>query len=55
MFEHEKGVIVLERPETLQKRRFRKMRIPRAVYERVIGPLNSLRLEKFLAKKRPTL
>jgi transcriptional regulator GlxA family with amidase domain len=39
LFEHERGVIVLGRPETLHKRRYRSLRIPRAVYERVIGRL----------------
>jgi hypothetical protein len=36
MFENEAGVIVLERAETMHKRRHRSIRIPRAVYERVI-------------------
>jgi len=36
MFERERGVIVLERPESLHKRRYRSLRIPRHVYERVI-------------------
>lgn len=39
LFENERGVIVLGRPETMHKRRFRTIRIPRAVYERVIGKL----------------
>lgn len=39
VFENEKGVIMLSRPETMHKRRYRKMTIPRAVYERVIGRL----------------
>jgi transcriptional regulator GlxA family with amidase domain len=36
MFEREPGVIVEELPETLHKRRYRNIRIPRAVYERVL-------------------
>jgi len=36
MFETEKGVIILARPETMHKRRYRSIRIPRAVYERVL-------------------
>jgi AraC-like DNA-binding protein len=36
MFENESGVIILERPETMHKRRHRSIRIPRPVYERVI-------------------
>jgi predicted DNA-binding transcriptional regulator AlpA len=39
MFEHEKGVIVLSRPEAMHKRSYRTIRIPRAVYERVISRL----------------
>ena len=39
MFEHERGVLILGRPETMHKRRYRSLRIPRAVYERVIGRL----------------
>lgn len=35
-FEHEKGVIILKRPESLHKRGYRSIRIPRAVYERVL-------------------
>ena len=34
--ERQPGVIVLERPEKMHKRRYRSIRIPRAVYERVI-------------------
>lgn len=37
LFEHERGVIILERPETMHKRRHRTIRIPRPVYERVIN------------------
>jgi len=39
MFEHERGVLILGRPETMHKRRYRSLRIPRAVYERVIRGL----------------
>jgi hypothetical protein len=36
MFEHESGVIVIKRAETMQKRSYRSIRIPRGVYERVV-------------------
>jgi predicted DNA-binding transcriptional regulator AlpA len=36
MFEREPGVIVIQRPETMHKRRHRTIRIPRPVYVRVI-------------------
>jgi predicted transcriptional regulator len=36
MFEQEKGVLILERPEKMHKRGFRSIRIPRAVFDRVI-------------------
>jgi transcriptional regulator GlxA family with amidase domain len=36
MFENETGVLVIKRAETTHKRRYRSIRIPRAVYERVI-------------------
>lgn len=39
MFENEPGVLILARPETMHKRKYRSIRIPRAVYERVIGRL----------------
>jgi hypothetical protein len=39
LFEKERGVLVLPRPETMHKRRYRSLRIPRLVYERVIGKL----------------
>jgi predicted DNA-binding transcriptional regulator YafY len=39
MFEHERGVIILERPERMHKRKYRSIRIPRAVYERVVSQL----------------
>lgn len=37
VFEAEKGVIILSRPETTHKRKYRTITIPRAVYQRVIG------------------
>lgn len=36
MFENEPGVLILERPGKMNKRRYRSIRIPLAVYERVI-------------------
>ena len=43
LFESERGVLTLERPRVEKmhksKRRYRSLRIPRAVYERVIGKL----------------
>jgi hypothetical protein len=39
MFEREPGVLILSRPGSLNKRRYRAIRIPRAVYERVIRSL----------------
>ena len=33
LFDHEPGVIILERPERMHKRRYRSIRIPRAEYE----------------------
>ena len=39
MFQKERGVIVIARPESLHKRGYRSIRIPRPVYERVIGKL----------------
>ncbi len=39
LFEHERGVLILGRPESMHKRRYRSLRIPRAVYEGVIGKL----------------
>ena len=35
LFEKEPGVIILVRPTKMHKRRYRSIRIPRAVYERV--------------------
>lgn len=37
MFSNERGVLILSRPEKMHKRRYRTMRIPRQVYERVIN------------------
>ena len=39
MFEREPGVLILARPTTNRKRSFRSIRIPRAVYERVVHRL----------------
>ena len=39
LFENERGVIVLERPTEMRKRRYRSIRIPRPVFERVIDRL----------------
>jgi hypothetical protein len=36
IFEREKGVLILARPESLHKRSYRSIRIPRSVYERVM-------------------
>lgn len=36
MFEDEAGVLVISRPETMHKRSYRSIRIPEAVYERVV-------------------
>jgi len=35
-FEHEKGVLILSRPETMHKRPYRSLRIPRVAYERTL-------------------
>jgi hypothetical protein len=40
MFQTERGVLVLPRPETMHKRGYKSIRIPRAVFERVIGRLS---------------
>lgn len=40
MFQDEPGVIVHDRPESMRKRRYRSIRIPRAVYLRVLGRLS---------------
>lgn len=39
LFQHEPGVIVLERPERLHKRAYRSIRIPHVAYERVVNRL----------------
>jgi hypothetical protein len=39
VFEGERGVIVLSRPSANHKRPYRSIRIPRYVYEQVIGRL----------------
>lgn len=41
IFEDERGVIILARPERLHKRGHRSIRIPRAVYERVLNRLTT--------------
>jgi len=41
LFEKEPGVLVVKRPETLRKRSYRSIRIPRAVYERVVRRLSA--------------
>lgn len=37
LFENESGVIILARPTKTHKRRYRSIRIPRAIYERVLA------------------
>jgi len=39
LFEKEPGVIVLARPERMHKRRYRSIRIPHAVYVRILQRL----------------
>lgn len=41
LFEKQTGVISLIRPETMHKRRYRSLRIPRAVYDRVLTGLTT--------------
>lgn len=41
LFEREKGVIILSRPSRMNKRRYRSIRIPRVVYQRVCGQLST--------------
>jgi predicted DNA-binding transcriptional regulator AlpA len=36
MFQNEKGVLILKRPEEMHKRVYRSIRIPRPVFERVV-------------------
>ena len=40
IFEREKGVLVINRPEAMHKRRYRSIRIPRVVLDRVIRGLS---------------
>lgn len=40
LFEHEKGVIVIGTPETKNKRQYRTIRIPVAVFDRVVRKLS---------------
>jgi hypothetical protein len=37
LFQNERGVLILERPEAMHKKKYRSIRIPRHVYERVIS------------------
>lgn len=39
LFEAERGVLILGRPTKTHKRRYRSIRIPRGVFERVMGRL----------------
>ncbi len=39
LFQNEPGVLMIARPTTNRKRRYRSIRIPRAVYERVVRRL----------------
>jgi hypothetical protein len=39
MFEREPGVFILKRPKRKPKRRYRSIRIPRVVYERIVKRL----------------
>lgn len=41
MFEKESGVLIISRESTLNKRRYRTLRIPRGVYERVLRRLSA--------------
>jgi hypothetical protein len=41
IFEKEPGVLILNRPTKMNKRRYRSIRIPHAVYERVIGKVTN--------------
>lgn len=40
IFEKEPGVLILERPETMNKRGYRLLRIPRPILDRVISRLS---------------
>jgi hypothetical protein len=39
LFQNEPGVLVLNRPTKMHKRRYKSLRIPRVVYERVVRRL----------------
>ena len=41
IFEKEPGVLVLQRPESMHKRKYRSIRIPQSVYERVVEKLRT--------------
>ena len=41
LFRQEKGTILLSRPTSNRKRRYTSIRIPRNVYERVIGGMSN--------------
>lgn len=40
LFERERGVLVINRPETREKKRYRSIRIPRHVFNRVLQRLS---------------
>lgn len=40
LFENETGVLILRRLETMHKRQYRSIRIPRIVYERAVERLS---------------
>lgn len=40
LFENATGTIVIESPETMHKRRYRTIRVPRSVYERVVRSIS---------------
>jgi AraC-like DNA-binding protein len=42
LFEKERGVVILARPEQKHKRGYRSIRIPRSVWERVVSRLYDL-------------
>lgn len=41
LFQKERDVIIVERPEKMHKRVYRSIRIPRVVYERVLWQLSN--------------
>lgn len=41
LFIGEKGVLIIDRPATMHKRRYRTIRIPHHVYERVLRRLSN--------------